>query len=383
MDAAATRVTSDAGSFGLRRRRAYGPLWVAGELGPTLWQAEHEPPRTTDHTLRTAPACRATVAALLVLSTLPAAAGAQDLDTVEQQVDELERELSDTTSAYEDVWAAVSDAEAELERLERQTTELETRYATVRAVLSARARSVYKRGSDTALTLMLSASGPQGAIERASMMATLTSRDVSQVEQASSLRTQLDQSRVLLADRSGELVLLRGQLGEQQTRLEDDLGQAQVVLAGLQEKEARKRTIQRGVQDGVYACIFDRPFTFRDTWGAPRSGGRRHKGTDVYSTFDAPVYAFTSGTIQRIPNSGLGGLGLYLWGDDGNMFYYAHLNRIAAGIGVGNRVDAGDLVAYNGASGNARGGPPHVHYQLHPGGGAPVNPYPWLAAACY
>jgi murein DD-endopeptidase MepM/ murein hydrolase activator NlpD len=146
---------------------------------------------------------------------------------------------------------------------------------------------------------------------------------------------------------------------------------------------SRQRRISRGDQDGIYACIFDGAFRFRDTWGDPRSGGRSHRGTDVFAAMNHPVYAITSGVIQRHSRGGLGGIGLYLRGDDGNVYYYAHLNGIEPAAAVGNRVVPGELVARNGSSGNADRSAPHVHFELHPGGGAAINPYPWLAAACF
>jgi murein DD-endopeptidase MepM/ murein hydrolase activator NlpD len=94
------------------------------------------------------------------------------------------------------------------------------------------------------------------------------------------------------------------------------------------------------------------------------------------------VYAFTSGTVGRLTTGGLGGLSVRLHGDDGNRYYYAHLDGFADGIQPGRRVQAGDLLGFNGDSGNARGGPTHVHFQLRPNGGAPANPYRWLRAVC-
>ncbi|MFP5310520.1 MAG: murein hydrolase activator EnvC family protein [Actinomycetes bacterium] len=320
---------------------------------------------------------------LLASALVPATAVAQDIEQVEEQVEELETRVADATAAYEDVWARVNAAEAELEDLEARTAALEERAAEVADALGLRAREAFKRGADTVLTSMLTAEGPAGAVERASLMAAVTERDEGSLEQATALRTQAAQARILLDRRREELAVLRDELDARRVALESDLSSARDRLSSLERIEARKRTINRGAQNGTYACIFDRPFNFRDTWGAPRSGGRSHKGTDVFSFMDAPTYAFTSGRISRITNSRLGGLGIYLFGDDGNEYYYAHINGVAPGIGVGSRVDAGQLIAFNGDTGNARGGPPHVHFENHPGGGAAINPYPWLAAACF
>lgn len=308
---------------------------------------------------------------------------AQDLDAVREEVATLEDRVRSSTAAYEDAWARAEEARTELAAIEVRGEALAEEAEDARQLLLHRARRVYMRGAHSTLTLLFSAGGPDGVAERAGLVAMLTSRDRTRLETLRALRRQLHQTRLLQADEAAELAALEAEMEEHVADLGGDLEAARVLLADLETRAARRREISRGDQQGTYACIFDRPFTFRDTWGAPRSGGRRHKGTDVYSYHGAPVYAFTSGRIQRTSNSGLGGIGLYLAGDDGNLYYHAHLDRIADGVQVGQRVEAGELVAHNGDSGNARGGPSHVHYQMHPGGGAPVNPYPWLAAACF
>ena len=93
------------------------------------------------------------------------------------------------------------------------------------------------------------------------------------------------------------------------------------------------------------------------------------------------VHAFVDGVISRQNTNSLGGVTLYLQGDDGNEYYYAHLASYAAPR-VGQRVKAGELIAYNGQSGNARFTGPHVHFEVHPGGSGVVNPYPYAKAAC-
>ena len=86
------------------------------------------------------------------------------------------------------------------------------------------------------------------------------------------------------------------------------------------------------------------------------------------------VHAIVDGVISRQSTSSLGGISLYMRGVDGNEYYYAHLSRYASG--TGQRVKAGELIAFNGATGNAAWTGPHVHFEVHPGGGSPVNPYP-------
>lgn len=119
------------------------------------------------------------------------------------------------------------------------------------------------------------------------------------------------------------------------------------------------------------------PCYFTDTWGAPRSGGRRHEGVDIIAASGTPVYAVTAGTITRQffdkPGS-LGGNALRLTAPDGSYFHYAHFSTFAEGIKVGSVVRAGEVIGYVGATGNTS--TPHLHFEYHPGGGAAVNPYP-------
>lgn len=119
------------------------------------------------------------------------------------------------------------------------------------------------------------------------------------------------------------------------------------------------------------------PCYFTDTWGAPRSGGRRHEGVDIIAASGTPVYAVTAGTITRQffdQEGSLGGNALRLTAPDGTYFHYAHFSTFADGIKVGSVVRAGEVIGYVGATGNTS--TPHLHFEYHPGGGAAVNPYP-------
>jgi murein DD-endopeptidase MepM/ murein hydrolase activator NlpD len=115
---------------------------------------------------------------------------------------------------------------------------------------------------------------------------------------------------------------------------------------------------------------------YGDSWGAPRSGGRSHEGVDMLAPMGTPIYAVVSGTVNFRQNR-LGGNAVSLIGDNGNRYYYAHL---ASYEGTSRRVNQGDVIGYNGDTGNATG-TPHLHFEVHPGGGLAVNPTPSVRAA--
>lgn len=306
--------------------------------------------------------------------------GAQDLDEVEREVDDLQERLDAATQRFEDVRARVEATEAELAQLQERAQKLEAQAAEADAALADRARDAFKYGGDSVIATMLSSEGVEGAVERAQFLEVLSGRDRGQLEQALALRSQLDQTEQLIEDRAEQLATLEAQLAEEREVLDEQLTSKQALAADLRAIAARQREINNSVQSGVYACIHDAN-SFVDSWGAPRSGGRAHKGVDVMAPYGAPVYAFTHGRISRLSSGGLGGISLYLWGDDGNEYFYTHLAGYADGVHVGQRVEAGQKIAVNGDTGNARG-TPHVHFELHPGGGGAINPYPYMRAAC-
>lgn len=116
---------------------------------------------------------------------------------------------------------------------------------------------------------------------------------------------------------------------------------------------------------------------FVNSWGFARSGGRRHKGVDMMAPHGTPILAPTDGLV-RVKESRLGGRSFYLKKGDGTQFYGAHLQS----YGATGWVKAGDVIGYVGSTGNARGGAAHLHFEVHPGGGGPVNPYPFVADWC-
>jgi peptidoglycan LD-endopeptidase LytH len=119
------------------------------------------------------------------------------------------------------------------------------------------------------------------------------------------------------------------------------------------------------------------PAPFGDTWGAPRSGGRRHQGVDMIGQRGIPVLAVVDGVAEPKTNA-LGGTTVWFSGVDGHKYYYAHLDS----YGKLGTVTAGTTIGFLGQTGNAQFSIPHLHFEIHPFGGPAVNPYPTVAAHC-
>jgi murein DD-endopeptidase MepM/ murein hydrolase activator NlpD len=96
---------------------------------------------------------------------------------------------------------------------------------------------------------------------------------------------------------------------------------------------------------------------------------------------NTPIVAIYSGTIDRLTDGNLSGLAIWFRADTGDQFFYAHLESFAD-VSDGQSVSQGEVIGYNGSSGNAPEFLPHLHFEWHPGGGSAVNPYPLVRDLC-
>jgi hypothetical protein len=139
------------------------------------------------------------------------------------------------------------------------------------------------------------------------------------------------------------------------------------------------------------------PTTYIDDFGQPRAGGP-HQGNDLMAAKKTPVVAVEPGKIKFWTTSASAGCMLYLYGSSGTTYLYIHLNNdltmkndnrgkcvpgvaYARGLKDGARVQAGQMLGYVGDSGDANGIASHLHFEVHPGGGAAVSPFPYLQTA--
>lgn len=121
--------------------------------------------------------------------------------------------------------------------------------------------------------------------------------------------------------------------------------------------------------------------TFRDSWLEPRPYRNGvHHGTDLVAAEGTPLVAMEAGYVYSMGYHWAGGNGIYIRGNSGDIYYYAHLQKFASGISTGDRVGVAQTIGYVGSTGASS--MPHLHLGYQPGGGALVNPYQLLLKLC-
>lgn len=268
-----------------------------------------------------------------------------------------------TLDDYDEARAALRDKRSELDEneraLERQREELAQLQADAEAEVERLREIESQRLQDEAVRIALLAQQR----EEARQLAELERR------QAEAARSAADAGRaaaasVSLASRDAETA---GNVGAS--------GGETGGRTGGGGGGTNPRAAGTGFVDSII-CPVQGTSAYGDTWGAPRSGGRRHQGTDMLAPTGTPLQAVIGGTVAHRSNT-LGGITISLVGDNGNRYYYAHLVGYE---GVPGRVEQGQVIGYVGDTGNATG-VPHLHFEIRPGGGVPVNPYPSVRAA--
>jgi peptidoglycan hydrolase-like protein with peptidoglycan-binding domain len=121
--------------------------------------------------------------------------------------------------------------------------------------------------------------------------------------------------------------------------------------------------------------------SYENTWHAPRGTDRKHLGVDILAKEGNLLYAVADGTITKLYTVGsdkLAGNGVRLTMADGTYFFYGHMQKVADGMTIGTKVKAGQVVGYLGKTGATN--TPHLHIEVHPLGGAAIDPTPVMAA---
>lgn len=328
----------------------------------------------------------------LVLVAANTPAGAQ---TTQQRLDEARRKAGQLKTEKERLAEAFAVADDQRHNTEHEVDETRAEIDRVRAdigslqeKLKKRVRTAYRMRGVGFFQFLLESTSFRDFNVRLMSLQRQTLEDEDLVLQLRKKRAELDIKERDLAAKKQAL----------DQRVSDYEAQARRVLITLQEANALAKSLRNqltreqiaklfsisrstgGRVVSLASCPVDPPNVVTNSFGAPRGGGsRRHAGNDIMADHGTAIRAVNSGTVTRTGSGGLGGLSVYLW-DGSTEYYYAHLSRVS--VSSGQKVGAGALLGANGDTGNARGGAPHLHFEIHPGGGGAIDPYPSLSTVC-
>lgn len=299
---------------------------------------------------------------------------------------------------YEGALLEVSKVEDKQERVQGSVQSHSVELEDMQTLFEQQAVELYMRGGFSNPGIILSASSVDEVMTTSGFLTSVATGGQSSIDEYLAARGELNRFQEDLDSTRTELKDAEAVALDVKNRQESAMAAEQNAYSKLSGKckelqvtydkeqaEAAARARQRAsgsVQVGSFVCPFTPGRTsFIDSWGFPRSGGRTHKGVDMFAAWNEPMYAVAAGTVST-GSSGLGGKTIWLTASNGVAYYYAHLSSF--NVSSGQTVSQGATIGFNGDTGNAVGGSPHLHFEIHPGGrgSSAVNPYPTVAGAC-
>ena len=359
---------------------------------------------------------RAAVVAAVALLAGPlgvaGSAGAADpLDDAKARVAAAQEAADEATSRYDEAQTRHAEITREIEELEAAIEAGRARADVLEVAVERRAVTAYmNRGGDSPLA-GLGGDEPITAARREKLLAEASAADNAAVDELAELNDELGERRADLEERKREADDALAAMDAEASTLQTELAAAQQAQIQVEEqirqleaarqeaerqkaareeaeRQARERAASESPRSGsrpsvpatdvTIICPIQGPVSFIDSWGHPRPQGR-HMGVDLMSPRGTTNVAVVSGEATMRSAGGRPGLGVALRGDDGNLYYYFHLDSYEGGS---RRVSQGEVIGYVGNTGDASGGPTHTHFEIHPGGGGAVNPYPYVRAVC-
>jgi murein DD-endopeptidase MepM/ murein hydrolase activator NlpD len=319
-------------------------------------------------------------------------------------------DLDEAIVAYEAVRAELEELTFKVGRLRGRIDQYESETIDLRAVVADRAVQSYMNGEERdPIAQVFSPETVQQTIIARQVLALAVESDSEQLDdleattnEMARLRDELDSESLRLVALQAEAEAIAAVMNVMFEEADADYQAANVEYEEV--KEERQEQIRReeearrqrelmqaalqlpaeGVPDWVtpgFICPVAGPSYFLNTWGAPRSGGRTHKGVDMMGSRGTPLVAVGSGIVRKSYGS-LGGYIVWLYADHGVNYFYAHLDSYPSGLVDGQWVQRGQVIGYMGDTGNPAPGAYHLHFGIYPGGFTAVNPYPTVRAAC-
>jgi murein DD-endopeptidase MepM/ murein hydrolase activator NlpD len=289
----------------------------------------------------------------------------------------LERQalLDAATARRGELEAHLAGLHAAVDRLETAQREAVNALADARRDLSVRAANAYMRGPVDIASVEHEGGDPNVSGSRALLLTAVLEADHAAVVRVRETKSRVtaEQAKTAADLTSTETLLFQAKVDEDAAR------------EAVESSKLELAVTSNGGTLVIHGFVFPvaPPYLFREDFGDPRMPGTDqahfHMGCDVAAAEGTELYAAERGVITSMLGGGLGGTGLFLKGESGTSYYYAHLSAYAPDLHPGQVVEAGELVGFVGHTGDAYG--PHLHFEVHPGGGEAIDPYPILKAS--
>ncbi len=333
----------------------------------------------------------------------------EELEEAQARVREVSRLLDGELTDLDRSIGLETSYENRIHAIEQQLLDRQREVVLMELLAKERVQAMYMNAGTNRFQTALSVEEFGQVGTRTAYLDTLANQEIDVVNQLlflqnDSIRLQAE-LETLLADQSVAVERLQDSSSDIYATLKIANDEYQVVYSAWQKQEAARRAREEAARQQAIAaaaaaaaaaanytssagtspkgrtCPVAGAHSFRDSWGEPRPGGRQHHGTDMIAPTGTPLVAIESGYIWSMSWHVDGGNGIYVRGNSGDIYYYAHLDSYAAGMRQGVRVDKGQVIGYVGDTGNAKG-TPHLHLGYRPGGGPLTNPYQLMVKLC-
>ena len=356
---------------------------------------------------------RRLAAALLAgLVLLPATAAAEvtqaELAEARQRANEIAAELDTELVALDRALIRQQDFQNRIDRIRRDLADRERQIALKAFEVRDQARAMYVSAGTTQVQAVVSPEGITRLGTKTAYLDAVVDLDVDIVNQLAFLQddrerltaefeTLAEEQQELAAEieDASEVIMARlaiandeyTELYEQwqieeaeRIRIAEEKRRAEEAAAALAAAADSGYSSSAGTPTRGRTCPVAGASSFRDSWGEPRYPNRQHHGVDMIAPEGTPLVSIETGYVWSPNWHWAGGIGLYIRGDSGDIYYYAHLQGYAAGIVDGVRVNKGQTIGYVGNTGNSS--VPHLHLGYQPGGGPLTNPYQLMVKLC-
>ncbi|HSM02062.1 MAG TPA: peptidoglycan DD-metalloendopeptidase family protein [Acidimicrobiia bacterium] len=291
-------------------------------------------------------------------------------------------DLDEAVRAFEALRADLESTRTRLGRIDATLADYEVQRERIRSDALDQAAEAYIASFDHQPTTP-SPDDAQEVLATRYVLERVTTSNQSALNRLIAVRAEIEALQSDLIAEGERLAGLETEMSAVVERMDALLAEAQAEYdAARQARDtAETRFEAEQARARIFLCPVDGPVAFSDTWGAPRSGGRRHTGQDLIARTGTPLVAVKDGWIKWPSYNSIAGYVVRLRTSDGTEYSYAHMNAPTM-WSEGDWVQQGTVIGHVGDSGNAF--VPHLHISMWPNGGwtGPTNPYSLLDAAC-